>query len=133
MLRPGRAFAALALALLLLPGSVLAARRKATPRKKKTPVPTATPTPRPFQGPPAPTPVPLRRAAGACLQYEPGRFVIVAEVGSAGHVFKVDAETKLMVTPVKGARVRVLYVEGPDGPIARTVMAGPVEVPTPVR
>ena len=133
MLRPGRAVAALALALLLLlSGPAQAARRKAASRKK-TQTPTATPTPRPFQGPPAPTPVPLRRAAGACLQYEPGRFVIVAEVGAAGHVFKVDAETKLMVTPVKGARVRVLYVDGPDGPIARTVMAGPVEVPTPVR
>lgn len=132
MLRPGRVLAAVALALLLVPVPGLAARRKAASRKK-TPVPTATPTPRPFQGPPAPTPVPLRRAAGACLRYEPRRFVIVAEVGAAGHVFKVDAETKLMVTPVKGARVRVLYVDGPDGPIARTIMAGPVAVPTPVR
>lgn len=133
MLRLLRALAALGLVLLLtLPGPALAGRRKAH-AKKPTPTPTATPTPRPFQGPPAPTAVPLRRAAGACLRYEPGRFVIVAEVGAAGHVFKVDDETKLMVTPVKGARVRVLYVDGPDGPLARTVMAGPVELPTPVR
>lgn len=82
-------------------------------------------------GPPAPTVPPLHRAAGACLQFEPGRFVIVAEVGTAGRVFKVDAETQLVVTPVKGARLRVLYVDGPDGPIARTVMAGPVVVATP--
>jgi hypothetical protein len=52
-------------------------------------------------------------------------------VGAAGHVFKVDADTKLMVTPVTGARVRVLYVDGPDGPVARTVSAGPVAVPSP--
>lgn len=96
----------------------------ASPAKKKKrgarPTPTATP-----RRTPTPTPVPYSRAAGTCLEYVPGRYVIVAEVGESGRVFKLDAATELEVIPSPGARVRVLYVDEPDGPLAKRLLPGP--------
>jgi hypothetical protein len=102
------------------PGGLAATRRK----PKATATPAATPTP---------TPPPYLRAAGACVKYEPGHYLIVAEVGETGRAFRIDAETSLEVRPVLGARIRVLYVEDSDGPVARRVLPGPAPVPTPVR
>lgn len=99
----------------------------ATKRRKKskaTPTPTATPNP---------TPPPYLRAAGTCARFEPGHFLILAEVGETGRVFRIDEATSLETRPVRGTRVRVYYVEGPDGPIARRVMPGPAAMPTPVK
>lgn len=78
-----------------------------------------------YQGPPAP---PVLRAAGECMQYEPGVFVVLAEVGGAGRVFRLDGHTALDVKPQRGGRLRILYVDGVDGPLARKVMQGPQEV-----
>lgn len=82
--------------------------------KKRTPTPTATPTP-----------APLLRAAGSCISFVPGKNLVLAEVGTTGRVFRIDAETKLETTVRAGARLRILYVEGPDGPTARRVLPGP--------
>lgn len=122
--RPVRAALVIALsALTLVPRPVHAAR------KKKRPSPTPTRTPVVYDHP---RPQPAARAAGSCLRYEPGQFLVVAEVGEGGRVFRIDAQTEMSITPRIGSRVRVLYVDGPDGPIARKVMPGPVEVtPTP--
>ena len=95
----------------------------ATKAKKKS---KATPTP-------TPTPPPYLRAAGTCAGFEPGHFLILAEVGETGRAFRIDEATSLETRPVRGTRVRVYYVEGPDGPIARRVMPGPAAMPTPVR
>jgi hypothetical protein len=113
--------ACLLLAVLLLsaPGSE-AAKRKKKKRRTPTAVPTATATP-------TPTPVPYLRAAGSCLRYEPGAYVVLAEVGHPGRAFHIDAKTEITAAPKRGARLRVLYEDGPDGPIARKIMPGPAE------
>ncbi len=90
-------------------------------KKKPRPTPTATPTP-----------VPLLRAAGSCLSWVPGKNLVLAEVGTTGRVFRVDSSTKIETKVRTGARLRILYVEGPDGPIARKILPGPiVATPTP--
>jgi hypothetical protein len=105
---------ALAVLLLAAPASEAAKKKRRTPTP--TPAPTATPTP-----------VPFLRAAGACLRYEPGAYLVLSEVGQAGRVFHVDATTEITATPKRGVRLRVLYEDGPDGPIARKIMPGPAE------
>jgi hypothetical protein len=107
---------ALAVVLLAAPSSEAAKKRRRTPTPTPTPAPTTTPTP-----------VPFLRAAGACLRYEPGAFLILSEVGQGGRMFHLDAATEVLVTPKKGTRLRVLYEDGPDGPIARKIMPGPTE------
>jgi hypothetical protein len=94
----------------------------ATRKRKKVPTPTATPAPTA-----TPTPVPFLRAAGACLRYEPGAYVVLTEVGQPGRAFRIDANTELTAVPRRGARLRILYEDGPDGPIARKIMPGPEE------
>ena len=105
----------------------------AATKKKKARRPAPTPTPRPYYGPPAPTPEPYLRAAGACMEYLPGQYIVVAEVGATGHVFRVDAETRIEADLRKGARVRILYVDGPEGPVARKILPGPVAATPPPR
>jgi hypothetical protein len=121
------AFALLAAALLL------AARVDGrTTKKKAARAPARTPTPRPYYGPPAPTPEALLRAAGACMEFTPGQHLVVAEVGATGRVFRIDAGTRIETDLRKGARVRVLYVEGAGGPVARRILPGPAAAtPTP--
>ena len=114
------ALSALLAVLLLFAG---AAQAKTTKKKGRRPAPT--PTPRPYQGPPAPTPEALLRAAGACMEFTAGRHIVVAEVGATGRVFRVDADTRIEADVRKGARVRILYVDGPEGPVARKVLPGP--------
>jgi len=106
---------ALLLAVSLDAGGAPAAKRK----PKATPTPTAVPTP---------TPPPYLRAAGACVRFQPGHYIMVAEVGETGRAFKVDEQTSFETKVVHGARLRIYYVEGPDGPVARRVMPGPVPV-----
>jgi hypothetical protein len=90
-------------------------------KKKPLPTPTATPTP-----------LPILRAAGSCLSWVPGKNLVLAEVGTTGRVFRIDSSTRIETKIRAGARLRVLYVEGPDGPIARSVLPGPiVATPTP--
>jgi hypothetical protein len=103
---------ALAALLIAAPASGATKKRRPTP----TPAPTATPTP-----------VPLLRAAGACLRYEPGAYVVLSEVGQPGRAFRIDATTEITAAPRRGARLRILYEDGPDGPIARKIMPGPTE------
>jgi hypothetical protein len=93
----------------------------ATGRKKK-PTPTATPAPTA-----TPTAVPFLRAAGACLRYEPGAYVVLSEVGQPGRAFRVDGRTEITAVPRRGVRLRILYEDGPDGPVARKIMPGPAE------
>ena len=104
-----------------------------TTKKKKSRAPAPTPTPRPYQGPPAPTPEALLRAAGACMEFTPGQHIVVAEVGATGRVFRVNADTRIEADVRKGARVRVLYVDGPEGPVARKILPGPVAATPPPR
>jgi len=114
--------AALLLVLAAFQGAEAAAGKKTKAKSKPTATPTATPTPPAYL-----------RAAGACLRYEPGQVLIVAEVGETGRAFRIDGETSIEVKPVLGARVRVFYVEGPDGPVARRIVPGPAAQPTPDR
>jgi len=65
------------------------------------------------------------------MEYLAGRYLVVAEVGATGRVFRIDGETRVEADVRKGARVRVLYVDGPTGPLARRVLPGPVAVPPP--
>ena len=88
-------------------------------KTKATPTPTAVPTP---------TAPPFLRAAGACVRFEPGHYLIVAEVGETGRAFKIDEQTSFETKAYHGARLRIFYVAGPDGPIARRVMPGPAPV-----
>ncbi|MFI5121254.1 MAG: hypothetical protein ACHQM4_12615 [Thermoanaerobaculia bacterium] len=106
----------LALAMLLLVISPSEAAKKKRPTPAPTPAPTATPTPMPFL-----------RAAGACLRYEPGAYLVLSEVGQPGRAFHIDSNTEIAATPKRGVRLRVLYEDGPDGPIARKIMPGPEE------
>jgi hypothetical protein len=103
----------LALAVLLAaPAPALARGRHPTP----TPAPT-----------PTPTPIPFLRAAGACLRYEPGAYIVLSEVGHPGRVFRINASTEITVIPRRGGRIRILYEDDPEGPIARKIMPGPEE------
>ena len=104
----------------LLPAPGWAATKK---KKKPTPAPTPTVVPTPT---PTPTPAPeLRKAAGSCLRYEPGAYVMLSEVGQPGRAFRIDSGTDITARPRRGARLRILYVETPDGPVARKIMPGP--------
>lgn len=78
---------------------------------------------------PAPTPVRTLRAAGSCMEFTPGRHLILAEVGSTGRVFRVDEGTRIETEVKKGVRLRVLYVDTPEGPVARRVLPGPAAPP----
>jgi hypothetical protein len=99
-----------------------------TSKKKKRPTPTPTVTPTPTPAPPTPVPEPeLRKAAGSCLHYEPGAYVMLSEVGQPGRAFKIDASTDIATRVRRGVRLRILYVETPDGPVARKIMPGPTE------
>lgn len=94
-------------------------------KKKKTPTPTPTPTATPTS---SPTPGPeLRKAAGSCLRYEAGAYIMLSEVDQPGRAFKIDAGTDIAVRPRRGARLRILYVDTPEGPVARKIMPGPEE------
>ena len=100
-----------------------------TTKRKKSRSPARTPTARPYYGPLAPTPEPYLRAAGACMEFTPGQYLVLAEVGATGHVFRIDAGTRIEADVRKGARLRVLYVDGPEGPVARKILPGPVSAP----
>jgi hypothetical protein len=57
-------------------------------------------------------------------------------VGTTGRVFHVDAATEVGVKVSVGSRLRVLYEERPEGPVARKILPGPVvsgPTPTPAR
>ena len=84
------------LALLLVLSGLQGAEAEAGKKAKGKPKPTATPTA-------TPTPPPYLRAAGACVRYEPGQVLIVAEVGETGRAFRIDGETSIEVKPVLGA------------------------------
>jgi hypothetical protein len=103
---------ALAAVLFAAPASGAAKKRRPTP----APTPTATPTP-----------VPFLRAAGACLRYEPGAYVVLTEVGQPGRAFRIDERTEITAAPRRGVRLRILYEDDPDGPIARKILPGPQE------
>jgi hypothetical protein len=108
------AVAALSIAILAAgPGSAATKRRK--------PTPTATPTPSPTPGPE------LRKAAGSCLRYEAGAYIMLSEVNQPGRAFRIDSGTDIAVRPRRGARLRILYIDTPEGPVARKIMPGPVE------
>jgi hypothetical protein len=107
---------------LVLVGFLLAVPASGATKKKKIPVPTATPAPTA-----TPTPVPFLRAAGSCLRYEPGAYVVLSEVGQPGRAFHIDGRTDITAAPRRGARLRILYEDGPDGPVARKIMPGPEE------
>lgn len=114
-------FAALVVGALLLPAAADArTKKKRAPRRRAK-----TPAARPYYGPPAPTPAAFRRAAGACMDYAPGQHLVVAEVGATGRVFRIDGDTKIEADVRKGVRVRVLYEDRPEGPVARRVLPGP--------
>jgi hypothetical protein len=101
--------------LLPSPGSAATKKKKPTP----TPTPTAVPTPTPTLAPE------LHKAAGSCLRYEPGAYVMLEEVGQPGRAFRIDSGTDITARPRRGARLRILYVETSDGPVARKIMPGP--------
>lgn len=129
ILRPMRPFFRLPFVLVLVAllaafGPAEGAGRKKKPKKKAaTPTPTATATP---------TPIPYLRAAGACSQYVPGQHIVVAEVGESGRVYRIDKDTVVGVKPRTGTRVRILFFDTPDGPLAKKILPGPVPVtPTP--
>ncbi|HQQ77773.1 MAG TPA: hypothetical protein PLB01_10490 [Thermoanaerobaculia bacterium] len=109
-------------AVLAGPGSAATKKKgKATSTPAPTPAPTAVPTP-------TPTPTPeLHKAAGSCLRYEAGAYIMLSEVGQPGRAFRIDSGTDITARPRRGARLRILYVDSPDGPIARKIMPGPVE------
>ena len=67
------------------------------------------------------------------MEYTPGQHLVLAEVGATGRVFRLDGGTKIETDVRKGARVRVLYEDGPNGPVARRVLAGPVAAAPPPR
>ncbi|MDL1952229.1 hypothetical protein FBQ97_20815, partial [Acidobacteria bacterium ACD] len=127
--RAWRVLAACLVVVAFLSAPAEAAKRRK--KKKAAPKPTPTATPEPVvYGPPAPTPPPFLRAAGATVSYQPGLYLVLAEVGMTGKVFRLDEKTEVTVVPRTGDRVRILYVEGPDGPLARKILPGPYEVTT---
>jgi hypothetical protein len=123
------ATAALLLFALLLPDTAEGKKTK----KRKYASPARTPTARPYYGPPAPTPEPYLRAAGACMEFTPGQYLVLAEVGATGRVFRLDADTRVEADVRKGSRVRVLFVDGPEGPVARKILPGPAAATPPPR
>ena len=115
----------------LLAADLSAARRPKRKKPARRPKPAATATPAPT---PTVTPIPLFRAAGYCLRYEKSHFLVLAELGQAGRVFHIDDSTVIAAKVATGARLRILYVETPDGPVARRVLPGPTDpAPTPSR
>jgi hypothetical protein len=128
----GPAYAGLQMALLPSPrmvclalvGLLLAVPASGATKRKKHPTPTPTATPAPTA---TPTPVPFLRAAGSCLRYEPGAYVVLSEVGQPGRAFRIDSRTEITAAPRRGARLRILYEDAPDGPVARKIMPGPEE------
>lgn len=109
--------------------AVLAGPGSAATKKKKKGTPTRAPTPTPAAVPTStPTPAPeLRKAAGSCLRYEAGAYIMLSEVGQPGRAFRIDSGTDITARPHRGARLRILYVDAPEGPIARKIMPGPNE------
>jgi len=67
------------------------------------------------------------------MEYTPGQYLVVAEVGATGRVFRVDGETKIETEVRKGLRVRILYVDRPEGPVARRILPGPIAATPPPR
>jgi hypothetical protein len=63
------------------------------------------------------------------MEFTPGRHLIVAEVGATGRVFRIDGGTRIETEVKKGVRLRVLYADTPEGPVARRVLPGPVASP----
>jgi hypothetical protein len=114
--RPMGAFAPRRAGRLALAAILFASPMTAASKKRPTPTPTPTATP---------TPVPLLRAAGSCLRYEPGAYVVLSEVGQPGRAFLIDADTELTATPRRGSRLRILYEDRPEGPLARKILPGP--------
>lgn len=103
---------------------------KKVTKKSRSARPTPTPTPAPTPTPqPTPTSTRYLRAAGWCMEFTPGRHLVVAEVGATGRVFRVDGETRIETEVKKGVRLRVLYVDTPEGPVARRILPGPVAAP----
>jgi len=117
------------LAVALAITAVLAGPGSAATKKKGKGTPTPAPTPTPTVVPTStPTPAPdLHKAAGSCLRYEPGAYIMLSEVGHPGRAFRIDSGTDITARPRRGARLRIIYVESPEGPIARKIMPGPVE------
>ena len=107
---------------LALAGLLLALPASGATKKKKKPTPTAAPAPTA-----TPTPVPLLRAAGSCLRYEPGAYVVLSEVGQPGRAFRIDGKTEITAAPRRGVRLRIFYEDEPDGPVARKILPGPEE------
>jgi hypothetical protein len=105
---------------LALVGFLFAVPASGATKQKKHPTPTATPAP-------TPTPVPFLRAAGSCLRYEPGAYVVLSEVGQPGRAFRIDSNTEITAAARRGVRLRILYEDSADGPIARKIMPGPEE------
>ena len=120
--RPEPVVTLLLLGALLLPGGAEGAKKKKGVRP--TPTPAAA---KEHYGPPAPTDRDFSRAAGTCLLYEAGHHVVLAEVGDKGRAFRIDADTAVETRVVKGGRIRILYTEDADGPLARKILPGPVE------
>ena len=50
---------------------------------------------------------------------------MLEEVGQPGRAFRIDSGTDITARPRRGARLRILYVETADGPVARKIMPGP--------
>jgi hypothetical protein len=120
-----RATLFLTVAALLSMGTTSAhAQRRRRPAQRPRPTPTATPGPRPTA-----TPIPFYRAAGFCLRYEKDHFLVLAELGQAGRVFHIDRDTIVAAKVTTGARLRILYVETPDGPVAKRILPGPADPP----
>jgi hypothetical protein len=115
------AFSASARSVCLALAVFLAAPASGAVKKGRlTPTPVSTPTP---------TPIPFLRAAGACLRYEPGAYIVLSEVGHPGRVFRINASTEITAVPRRGGRIRILYEDDPEGPVARKILAGPEEAP----
>jgi len=115
------AFSASARSVCLALAVFLAAPASGAAKKGRlTPTPVSTPTP---------TPIPFLRAAGACLRYEPGAYIVLSEVGHPGRVFRINASTEITAVPRHGGRIRILYEDDPEGPVARKILAGPEEAP----
>jgi hypothetical protein len=109
--------AALALTTFLAGPGAAATKKTRKPTPTPSPVPTPTPTPGPE----------LLKAAGSCLRYEAGAYVMLVEVGQPGRAFRIDSGTDITARPRRGARLRILYVDTAEGPLARKIMPGPVE------